>query len=231
MWGFLTYLNWNFWYLKSRILFTAGTVISPRLSAFPSDVFLSPAKRDPAACLCELPSSLASLLHFLHSTRKLSQRKYYHDPSLLESFCDSPGSMKSKLRAGYKACSGPRLCSYSNLQACLHTCVWTCIHAHVVFKPYELLSFLKMPPFHILPYLFTFSSFPLVDIINTNPDFETLLKYLFLCKNGSCLPRSQPVRDISLYMRAYLLCHVWLFAAPWTVLHQIPLPVGFSRQE
>lgn len=188
VWVFLTYLNWNFWYLKSRILFTAGTVISLCLSAFPSDVFLSPAKRDPAACLCQLPSSLASLLHFLHSTQKLSQKKCYHDPSLLESFCDSPGCMKSKLRTGYKACLGPRICSSSNLWACLHTCVYMHTLTHVVFKPYELLSFLKMPSFHILPYLSTFSSLSLVDIINTNPNFETLLKYLFLCKNGSFPP-------------------------------------------
>ena len=26
-------------------------------------------------------------------------------------------------------------------------------------------------------------------------------------------------------------CHVWLFAAPWTVAHQAPLSMGFSRQE
>ena len=25
--------------------------------------------------------------------------------------------------------------------------------------------------------------------------------------------------------------HVRLFAAPWTVAHQAPLPMGFSRQE
>ena len=111
---------------------------------------------------------------------------------------------------------------------CIHMCEHAYTHTHVV-KPYELLSFLKMSSFHILPYLVTFSSFPLVDIINTNPNFETLLKYLFLCKNGSFLPRSQPIRDISLYMCARILCHVWLFAAPWTVLHQTPLPMGFPR--
>ena len=181
-------------------------------------MFFFPAKRDPAVYFCELPSSLAPLLHFLHSTQKLSQRKYYHDPSLLESFCDSPGCMKSKVRAGCKACLGPRICSYSNLQDCLHTHMWTRIHTHVVFKPHELLSFLKMSSFHILPYLTTFSSCFLVDIVNTNPNFETLLKYLFLCKNGSFPPQSQPVRDISLYMHACMFCHVWLFATPWTVL-------------
>ena len=29
----------------------------------------------------------------------------------------------------------------------------------------------------------------------------------------------------------YVLSHVGLFAAPWTVGHQTPLPMGFSRQE
>ena len=28
-----------------------------------------------------------------------------------------------------------------------------------------------------------------------------------------------------------LLSHVWLFATPWTVAHQAPLSMGFSRQE
>ena len=28
-----------------------------------------------------------------------------------------------------------------------------------------------------------------------------------------------------------VLSHVQLFAAPWTVAHQVPLPMGFSRQE
>ena len=30
---------------------------------------------------------------------------------------------------------------------------------------------------------------------------------------------------------AYLLSHVRLFAAPWTVAYQTPLSMGFSRQE
>ena len=32
-------------------------------------------------------------------------------------------------------------------------------------------------------------------------------------------------------MRAWLLRHVRLLATPWTVAHQPPLPVEFSRQE
>ena len=30
---------------------------------------------------------------------------------------------------------------------------------------------------------------------------------------------------------AYSLCHVRLFATPWTVAHQAPLSMGFSRPE
>ena len=32
-------------------------------------------------------------------------------------------------------------------------------------------------------------------------------------------------------LRAQLLSCVWLFATPWTVAHQAPLSMGFSRQE
>ena len=32
-------------------------------------------------------------------------------------------------------------------------------------------------------------------------------------------------------VRVQLLSHVWLFATPWTVVHQVPLSMGFSRQE
>ena len=35
----------------------------------------------------------------------------------------------------------------------------------------------------------------------------------------------------SLYARVQLLSHVRLFAAPWTVAHQVPLSMEFSRQE
>ena len=38
----------------------------------------------------------------------------------------------------------------------------------------------------------------------------------------------------SLSSHAYMLScfsHVWLFATPWTVAHQAPLSMGFSRQE
>ena len=55
--------------------------------------------------------------------------------------------------------------------------------------------------------------------------YVTLTKYLIFlglsfhtCKLGS------------IYMHARSVC-VWLFATPWTVAHQAPLPMGFSRQE
>ena len=32
-------------------------------------------------------------------------------------------------------------------------------------------------------------------------------------------------------MKVKSLSHVQLFATPWTVAHQAPLPMGFSRQE
>ena len=32
-------------------------------------------------------------------------------------------------------------------------------------------------------------------------------------------------------MHTQLLSHIWLFAAPWTIAHQVPLSMGFCRQE
>ena len=34
-----------------------------------------------------------------------------------------------------------------------------------------------------------------------------------------------------LHLRAQLLSCVWLFAAPWSVVHQVPLSRGFPKQE
>ena len=104
-----------------------------------------------------------------------------------------------------------------------------CAHAytHVVFKPHELLSFLKMPSFHILPYLSTVSSFFLVDIINTNPNFETLLKYLFLCKKWKLSPS---VTTCQGYLLIYACMHV---LSRLTLCNPMDytLSVGFSRKE
>ena len=35
---------------------------------------------------------------------------------------------------------------------------------------------------------------------------------------------------LSMYYVLWLMSHVWLFAAPWIVTSQAPLPVGFSRR-
>ena len=34
-----------------------------------------------------------------------------------------------------------------------------------------------------------------------------------------------------MYVHAQLFSYAWLFAAPWTVVHQAPLSMEFSRQE
>ena len=34
---------------------------------------------------------------------------------------------------------------------------------------------------------------------------------------------------VCVYIYAQSLSHVWLFATPWTVAHQVPLPMEFSR--
>ena len=42
----------------------------------------------------------------------------------------------------------------------------------------------------------------------------------------------EPVRScVCVCVCVYALSHVWLFAAPWIVVHQAPLPMEFSRQE
>ena len=52
--------------------------------------------------------------------------------------------------------------------------------------------------------------------------------------NLKCFPHSrQEISMVSLWGVCVLtcFCHVWLFATPWTVAHQAPLSMGFSRQE
>ena len=44
-------------------------------------------------------------------------------------------------------------------------------------------------------------------------------------------PLIQPSSTSHLTIHAKLLSHVQRFAAPWTVAHQAPLSMGFSRQE
>ena len=44
-----------------------------------------------------------------------------------------------------------------------------------------------------------------------------------------CLVIIYTRKDLEKYM--CVLCHVWLIATPWTVAHQVPLSMEFSRQE
>ena len=39
------------------------------------------------------------------------------------------------------------------------------------------------------------------------------------------------ISPIFLKVKVKSLSHIWLFATPWTVAHQDPLSMGFSRQE
>ena len=36
---------------------------------------------------------------------------------------------------------------------------------------------------------------------------------------------------LGMKVKVKLISHVWLFVNPWTVAHQVPLSMGFSRQE
>ena len=55
---------------------------------------------------------------------------------------------------------------------------------------------------------------------------------LRLCYFGDSLHLFDSVSlHLTLYVFHYSLSHVLLFATPWTVAHQAPLSVGFSRQE
>ena len=56
-------------------------------------------------------------------------------------------------------------------------------------------------------------------------------------KGHSDIPFSYWKQEIKLMWELHsqylcrVLSYVWLFTAPWTVAHQSPLPMGFSRQE
>ena len=47
---------------------------------------------------------------------------------------------------------------------------------------------------------------------------------------GGCLPKQESPFGGHVRMLSYFT-QVWLFATPWTVAHQAPLSMGFSRQE
>ena len=50
---------------------------------------------------------------------------------------------------------------------------------------------------------------------------------------SSVLPVREPSRDVrcALDTKVKSFSPVWLFVTPWTVAHQAPLSMGFSRQE
>ena len=49
---------------------------------------------------------------------------------------------------------------------------------------------------------------------------------------NTCRSSPHPVMDWKWTVVAVeLLSHVWLFVTPWTVVCQVPLPMGFPRQE
>ena len=50
-------------------------------------------------------------------------------------------------------------------------------------------------------------------------------------KNNKRLKLELSVKLKTLCVRAQLFNHVQLFATPWTLAHQIPLSMGFPRQE
>ena len=52
----------------------------------------------------------------------------------------------------------------------------------------------------------------------------------FAAYNSMDEPQKQRV-CVCVCVRAHMLSHVQLFAIPWTVAHQVPLFMGFSRQE
>ena len=52
--------------------------------------------------------------------------------------------------------------------------------------------------------------------------------FCFSCKY---IRKCHPVLFISSYEEVKSLSHVRLFVTPWTVAHQAPLSMGFSRQE
>ena len=55
-----------------------------------------------------------------------------------------------------------------------------------------------------------------------------ILKNIFFMRNKNC---EFAPKHIYLKYECAMLSHVQLFAAPWTVACQVPLLIGFSRQE
>ena len=60
---------------------------------------------------------------------------------------------------------------------------------------------------------------------NMNKFHHLTMKIQFQAESPTHLP------VLSVWLCACMFSHVWLFATLWTIVHQAPLSVGFSRQE
>ena len=66
--------------------------------------------------------------------------------------------------------------------------------------------------------------------VNTKPGGRSCTKASRSLRHQSSLCVCACVR-VCVCLCTCTLSHVWLFATPWTVAHQAPLSMGFSRQE
>ena len=66
------------------------------------------------------------------------------------------------------------------------------------------------------------------DFAVANPSLPFLLLSCAFLGAGTCVLISS---FLCVYVCVCILSHVQLFAAPWTVIHQAPLSMGFSKQE
>ena len=57
-------------------------------------------------------------------------------------------------------------------------------------------------------------------------------KFLKIIKHQKCINMYiYIIRFLCVCMRVHMLSLIWLFATPWTLVHQVPLSMGFSRKE
>ena len=64
-----------------------------------------------------------------------------------------------------------------------------------------------------MSFFFEKFAFAFIDFLHSHINFT-----IILCVNFVCL-----------YM--HMCCQLWLFVIPWTIAHQVPLSIEFSRQE
>ena len=110
----------------------------------------------------------------------------------------------------------------------LEFCVCVCVCSHIqVVLIVLLILYLKLPQIFFFRFLFLY----IAVIKVTQPEF-------FICSMvvWYCCVLSKVVKEFlfSLMIYLYVLSHfrhVQLFATLWTVAHQAPLAMGFSRQE